>query len=702
MSKRKAATAAPAVDDYETQADRELDEELDETLSIGDDDDDDLWDSDEAAADADGAEGAVDAIEEPAFVAIADEFSAFVVATLPAKMKRRRLADQSSEWLLSTIGRIVDEIASARGTPRDDSDDIVDLEVDLLTLVGAAEIRGIDQLLSLETRAFVDGVAGKIDDAHDGGASEAASPTSSATNLQIEYIPRLHIYPDPAQPRAHADAELKESIRASGILQPITVRRQVGMRGGYLIVDGERRWQGAADVLEIIPCIVRDDQEDEYVRLKTQLVANTGKALSPIEEAKAFARMLQANDVGVAALARDIGRPPSSVNDRLKLLELGPWLDLIGNGSVSLSMAVEHLVPLRGIPDEYHLEAIAKITEGLEAGDEIAVDVESFGHTVAREYDRYMYPIAKSKNEYEKQPLFNTKAHDAECSCGGISWGGSWQGIVAKGRKFCGNPDWWKPLHAAAKKKEREAAKESGESSTAKKGELRIELPAGTKTVKTGYNQPPKDIVQLTDEQGRWRVVQYFGDVDHAFDPADLEIDESKLVRLTPTYGMDRVGLRDAAAVGRAQAAFVARFAPAREKVGKKLLAEFEKLTDTYSVAGAGVHVLLEALDVANLEYAEAADLLSIELPDAVRKVDYNRARTPALRDWFAKSLKRADGERLLSFIAFLKASEKRELPSAAIMKDVRDAVEEIQRKRAPWATSKASKPAAKKKAGAK
>jgi ParB-like chromosome segregation protein Spo0J len=63
-------------------------------------------------------------------------------------------------------------------------------------------------------------------------------------------------------------------------------------------------------VLEFIPCIVRDDQEDEYTRLKTQLVANTGKALSPIEEAHAFARMLEANNVGVAALARDIGRPP--------------------------------------------------------------------------------------------------------------------------------------------------------------------------------------------------------------------------------------------------------------------------------------------------------------------------------------------------------------------------------------------------------
>src|SRR4051812_19756497 len=207
--------------------------------------------------------------------------------------------------------------------------------------------------------------------------------------------------------------------------------------------------------------------------------------------------MLEANNVGVAALARDIGRPPSSVNDRLKLLQLGPWLALIDNGSVSLSMAVEHLVPLRGIPDEYHAEAIAKLTDGLTPGEQISENVEDFGHVVAREYDRYMYPLSKTKNSYDKQPLFNTKAHDAECSCGGISWGGSWQGVEAKGRKFCGNPDWWKPLHAAAKKKEREAAKESGESAPAKKGQLRIDLPAGTKAVSVGYNEPPKNMVAL-------------------------------------------------------------------------------------------------------------------------------------------------------------------------------------------------------------
>jgi hypothetical protein len=83
-------------------------------------------------------------------------------------------------------------------------------------------------------------------------------------------------------------------------------------------------------------------------------------------------------------------------------------------------MAVEHLVPLRGIPDEYHAEAIAKLTDGLTPGEQISENVEDFGHAVAREYDRYMYPLSKTKNSYEKQPLFNTKAHDAECSCGGI------------------------------------------------------------------------------------------------------------------------------------------------------------------------------------------------------------------------------------------------------------------------------------------
>src|SRR5688572_25960629 len=84
--------------------------------------------------------------------------------------------------------------------------------------------------------------------------------TTVATNAVILAIARERIHPDPKQPRSNPDAELRTSIEANGILQPLVVRPHPERKGEWLLVDGERRWRGAEGVLDELPARV-DDRE---------------------------------------------------------------------------------------------------------------------------------------------------------------------------------------------------------------------------------------------------------------------------------------------------------------------------------------------------------------------------------------------------------------------------------------------------------
>lgn len=707
MAKR---TAAPVQADIE----EELEEESFPAAVDDDEETDDLWDDEDDAppAMAEGDDDDEDETSDEPTSAVGDLLTPFVTSTLPAKMKRKALASQSNEWVLATIARVVDELKTVPVADRDR-----ELILDLSYLVESAVRRKIETQLDLEVYMFAGGAIATLDedaadvkeDAIDEAELVSTDHAAAAASLVISYVARDTVHPDPLQPRQGADAELKDSIRSLGILQPITVRRvrapfegparecshcarpwaDIAAAEELMIVDGERRWSGAEDVLNTIPVIVRDDQADTYERLKTQLVANTGKPLTPIEEARTYARMLENRDVGVAALARDIGRPASTVHDRVKLLELGPWLPWIESGSVSTSMAVEHLVPLRGVPDEYHAKAVEELCSGLKPGAEVASSVEEFGDVVEEAYRAFMYPLTKTKNEWEPQPEFPVKDHDAECTCGRIDW---------RNRKHCGNPDWWKPLAAAAKKKAKEKAKAEGGGDAPAKGSApnkpRLELPHGTASL-SGSISWPKGVISLTDGDGKWKTCESRWQPVDAFDPADFVIDDTKLVRVKQSYGLDRVGTKDLAAVKAARDAWTKRWEKPRTAAAAKLLTSFEKSEGTYTITGAGVHAMLDAFtEVPDAEFREIAELLSIAVPKDVTN-ERNR-RSDARRNWIAKSLKRSDAERITSFFAFLWAADKRQLPSKSIEADQQTAIDDIAKKRSPWVTTKAPKPEAK------
>ena len=129
--------------------------------------------------------------------------------------------------------------------------------------------------------------------------------------------------PNPFQPRSALDpvrlAELAASIRESGIVQPILVRRH-GER--FQIIAGERRWRAAQQAgLSTVPVVVRDVGDERLLELA--LVENIQRQeLSPLEEAQAFHRLQEELRLTQEEVARKVGRERSTVANTLRLLRL--------------------------------------------------------------------------------------------------------------------------------------------------------------------------------------------------------------------------------------------------------------------------------------------------------------------------------------------------------------------------------------------
>ena len=115
-----------------------------------------------------------------------------------------------------------------------------------------------------------------------------------ASSAELLQIPLGSIRANTRQPRKHIDADgisgLADSVRAQGVMQPVVVRPAEG--GGYELIAGERRWRAArAAGLATIPALVRESDDRESLVLA--LVENVAREdLSPIEEARAYAVLM--------------------------------------------------------------------------------------------------------------------------------------------------------------------------------------------------------------------------------------------------------------------------------------------------------------------------------------------------------------------------------------------------------------------------
>ncbi len=159
------------------------------------------------------------------------------------------------------------------------------------------------------------------------GALIPSSPQVADTAVagaRFAEIPVDAIAPNAVQPRTHFDeealAELVTSIREVGLLQPIVVR-QTGPES-YELVMGERRLRASKEAgLVRIPAIVRETADD--VMLRDALLENLHRQqLNPLEEAAAYAQLLEDFGATHEELAGRIGRSRSTITNTLRLLSL--------------------------------------------------------------------------------------------------------------------------------------------------------------------------------------------------------------------------------------------------------------------------------------------------------------------------------------------------------------------------------------------
>ncbi len=141
---------------------------------------------------------------------------------------------------------------------------------------------------------------------------------------ELAHLPVETIHPNPRQPRKRFDHEstsaLADSIRAQGLVQPVVVRPRKA--GGFELIAGERRWRAAREAgMPTVPALVRE--ADDRDTLLLGLVENVAREqLSAVEEARAYALLLDEFELSLGELSERMGKAKPTVSNRLRLLEL--------------------------------------------------------------------------------------------------------------------------------------------------------------------------------------------------------------------------------------------------------------------------------------------------------------------------------------------------------------------------------------------
>lgn len=221
-------------------------------------------------------------------------------------------------------------------------------------------------------------------------------------NDAVNEIPVAEIVPNRFQPRRVFDpeklAELAESIRQYGVVQPVIVRKTVT---GYELVAGERRWRASQMAgRKQIPAVIRDYTDSEMTEIA--LIENLQRQdLNPIEEAHAFRKLMTDFGLTQEEVAVKIGRSRSLIANIVRLLNLQPSVqEHVSRGTLSIGQAR----PLLAIEQpELQIEAANMIIESdLSARD-------------AEEMVRRLLAAPKAKKKVKntaKQELFIAEAED--------------------------------------------------------------------------------------------------------------------------------------------------------------------------------------------------------------------------------------------------------------------------------------------------
>jgi ParB family transcriptional regulator, chromosome partitioning protein len=210
-----------------------------------------------------------------------------------------------------------------------------------------------------------------------GDGEARAAPGDALAMLAIDAL-----QPGRFQPRLSLDqtalAELADSIKAQGVMQPI-LARPVG-DGRYEVIAGERRWRAARLAgLATVPALVRDVADRDALALA--LIENIQREdLNPLEEAAGLKRLLEEFGMTHADAADALGRSRTAITNALRLLELAPPVqDLLREGKLDMghARALLTLPPLRQI--ELAREAVAKQLSVREVERRVAAALERPG-----------------------------------------------------------------------------------------------------------------------------------------------------------------------------------------------------------------------------------------------------------------------------------------------------------------------------------
>jgi ParB family chromosome partitioning protein len=170
-----------------------------------------------------------------------------------------------------------------------------------------------------------------------GGSAEDAASTSALQTIAID-----RVRPGKLQPRTHMDdaalAELADSIKEQGVMQPILVRPVDG--GRFEIIAGERRWRAAQRAgLREIPALVKSVDDNNALALA--LIENIQREdLNPLEEALGLARLVEEFGHTHDQAAKAVGRSRSAVSNLLRLTQLAkPVQDHLMSGALEMGHA---------------------------------------------------------------------------------------------------------------------------------------------------------------------------------------------------------------------------------------------------------------------------------------------------------------------------------------------------------------------------
>lgn len=249
------------------------------------------------------------------------------------------------------------------------------------------------------------GLSSLLGDAAVATTASGAEASATAAVTGLTEVPIEWINSGPWQPRRKFDqaalAELADSIRSKGLVQPILLRPSAKSKNRYELIAGERRWR-AAQMAQIhkIPAIIREfSDEDAY---EVALIENIQRAdLSVIEEAQGYRQLIETFGYKQDQLSEIIGKSRSHIANLLRLLSLPEdVVELLSDGTLTMGQA-------RPLVGHEHASAIASeiVSKGLTARqvEALVAKPAGKGKDITRNHPRKDADIRRLEERLQEQ-----------------------------------------------------------------------------------------------------------------------------------------------------------------------------------------------------------------------------------------------------------------------------------------------------------